>query len=201
VAEAVEQTRDRMIRTALALFGEHGYEGTSIQMIASSMDLSKAAVSYHFPTKEILLNAVGEPAFADLKVFLDEMGDKPSKPGRRRQALEEYVRLMVKHRAFLAFLARGGKAGLTEPVRSKWNMVTARIEELFGGDLDDPAERVYIFAATRGLAVASAAFPEFTDDELRDHLLTAAERVLTRPRRRSTRDTTPNTPESAVGTD
>ncbi|WP_346279556.1 TetR/AcrR family transcriptional regulator [Pseudonocardia sp.] len=201
MAEPIGQTRDRMLRTALALFGEHGYEGASVQMIASSMGLSKAAVSYHFPTKEILLNAVVEPAIADLQLFLDQMGNERSRPGRRRQAIAEYVRLMVKHRELLAFLAREGIAGASAPIRREWRMVTDRLEEFFGGDLDDPAERLYIFAATRGLAVASAAFPELADDELREHLHTVAERLLARPRRRPINSTAASISQSAVGMD
>lgn len=57
-AKHLEQTCERMLGCALALFTEHGYEGASIQMIASGMGLSKAAVSHHFSTKEDLLNAV-----------------------------------------------------------------------------------------------------------------------------------------------
>jgi AcrR family transcriptional regulator len=190
-----------MLRTALALFGVHGYEGASVQMIASSMGLSKAAVSYHFPTKEILLNAVVEPAFADLQVFLDQTSNGRSTPMRRRQAISEYVRLMVKHREILAFLAREGAAGATTVVRRKWKAVTDRLEEFFGGDLADPAERLYIFAATRGLVVASAAFPEFTDDELREYLYAAAERLLLpRPRRRPTNGAAASAFQAAVGT-
>jgi hypothetical protein len=63
----------------------------------------------------------------------------------------------------------------------------------------DPAERVYIFAATRGLALASAAFPELADDELREHPHTVAESLLTRPRRRPTDGTAASTSQSAVG--
>lgn len=73
-AKHLDQTCERMLGCALALFTEHGYVGASIQMIVSGMGLSKAAVSYHCRTKEDLLNAVVQPAFSDLNAYFDRPG-------------------------------------------------------------------------------------------------------------------------------
>jgi AcrR family transcriptional regulator len=186
VPEAVdsEQTRERMLRCALALFTEHGYEGASIQMVASGMGFSKAAVSYHFRTKEDLLTAVVEPAFSDLGAFFEKVGTGPLKPARRREAIAEYVTLMVKHRGLLAFLAKEGDREHPESL-AQWPRVAEKVEQLFGGDRQDLSERLYFAAAVRGLATAPAKFPDVSDDDLREHLLRATERMLTPPRRRS----------------
>ncbi|MFI1051400.1 TetR family transcriptional regulator [Streptomyces griseoruber] len=58
------------------------YEGASIGMIASGMGLTKAAVTYHFRTKEDLLNAVVEPAFTDLNAYFEKWGPGPLEPAR-----------------------------------------------------------------------------------------------------------------------
>jgi AcrR family transcriptional regulator len=181
----VEQTRERMLRCALELFTEHGYEGASIGMIASGMGLSKAAVSYHFRTKEDLLAAVVEPAVHDLDAFFAKVGSGPLKPARRREAIAEYVGLMVKHRGLLAFLAKEGDRGGPEPGLSQWPRIAEKIEQLFGGDRQDLSERLYFAAAVRGLATAPAKFPDVSDDDLREHLLRATERMLAPSRRRS----------------
>jgi AcrR family transcriptional regulator len=185
VADVIEQTRDRMLCAALKLFTEYGYEGASIQRIASSMGLSKAAVSYHFRTKEDILAVAVEPALADLRTFFDQAGTAPLKPARRRQAIAEYVRLMVKHRAIVSFLARERLALSSPAIWGRWCEYVDRIEQLLGGDRQDPAARIYTAAAIRGLALALATFPELSDDDLRDHLRTAAERMLGRPGRPS----------------
>lgn len=179
-----ERTGERMVRCALELFTEYGYEGASIQMIASRMGLSKAAVTYHFRTKEDLLASVVKPAFNDLDTFLQQVGAGPLKPARRREAIAEYVRLMVKHRAILAFVAKEGEHGHPESVGNQWRHFSEAVERLFNGESRDLSERLYFAAAIRGLALAPAAFAELGDDELREHLLYAAERMLARPRRR-----------------
>ncbi len=67
----------------------------------------------------------------------------------------------------------------------QWRHVAEKVEQLFGGDREDLSERLYFAAAVRGLAMAPVRFPEVSDDDLREHLLRAAERMLARPRRRS----------------
>lgn len=47
--------RVSLMRTAVALMGEHGYEGTSTRDIASAAGVSVAALYYHFPSKLDLL--------------------------------------------------------------------------------------------------------------------------------------------------
>ena len=49
----------RVIEAALDLFAEHGISGTSLQMIADGLGVTKAAVYHQFPTKdEIVLGSI-----------------------------------------------------------------------------------------------------------------------------------------------
>lgn len=68
----IPATRDRILEVALALFSARGYEGTSIRDIAEQMEMTKAAVFYHFPAKEDLLTAILGPAMARVARVLDE---------------------------------------------------------------------------------------------------------------------------------
>jgi AcrR family transcriptional regulator len=181
----VEQTRERMLRRALELFTERSYDGASIGMIASSLGVAKSAVSYHFRTKEDLLNAVVEPALKDLEAFFDKFKTGPLRPARRREAVTEYVRIMVKHRALLGFLAKEGDRERPEPGLSRWPLVAEYTTQLFGDGDPDLGERIYLAAALRGLALAPAMFPEVSDDDLEEYLLQFAETTLTRRRRRT----------------
>jgi AcrR family transcriptional regulator len=50
----------RIVTAALVLFSEHGVSGTSLQMIADAIGVTKAAVYHQFRTKEaIVVAAVG----------------------------------------------------------------------------------------------------------------------------------------------
>lgn len=60
------RARARVIDAALALFADHGVNGTSLQMIADHLGVSKASVYYQFHSKDDIVLAVIRPVFADL---------------------------------------------------------------------------------------------------------------------------------------
>jgi AcrR family transcriptional regulator len=62
-------TRQRIQDVALDLFVEHGYEKTSLREIAERLDVTKAALYYHFKTKEDILVSL----FADRAEPLDDL--------------------------------------------------------------------------------------------------------------------------------
>jgi AcrR family transcriptional regulator len=51
-------TRDRILDTALQLFTEKGFDATSLQAIADRLGFTKAAIYYHFRSKEDILMAL-----------------------------------------------------------------------------------------------------------------------------------------------
>lgn len=51
-------TRDRILDIALDLFTEKGYENTSLREIAERLGFSKAAIYYHFASKDEILMAL-----------------------------------------------------------------------------------------------------------------------------------------------
>ena len=84
-ADEAGTTRERILEVALELFGRQGYEGTSIRDIAERMGMTKAAVYYHFPSKEELLADVLTPATSRVARVLEEHG--PVVDERDRRAL------------------------------------------------------------------------------------------------------------------
>ncbi|MFD4142183.1 TetR/AcrR family transcriptional regulator [Streptomyces sp. NBC_00390] len=62
-------TRQRIQDVALELFAEQGYEKTSLREIAAALDVTKAALYYHFKTKEDILISL----FQDLTRPIDEL--------------------------------------------------------------------------------------------------------------------------------
>lgn len=53
-------TRQRVLDEALRLFGEAGYRGTSLRELATRCGISHPGLLHHFPSKELLLQAVLE---------------------------------------------------------------------------------------------------------------------------------------------
>src|SRR6516162_5877947 len=51
-------TRDRILDVALDLFTEQGFDGTSLREIAERLHVTKAALYYHFESKDDILMAL-----------------------------------------------------------------------------------------------------------------------------------------------
>lgn len=62
-------TRQRIQDVALELFAEQGYEKTSLREIAERLEVTKAALYYHFKTKEDIVISL----FRDLTRPIDEL--------------------------------------------------------------------------------------------------------------------------------
>ncbi|MFD4583413.1 TetR/AcrR family transcriptional regulator [Streptomyces sp. NPDC058423] len=62
-------TRQRIQDVALELFADQGYEKTSLREIAERLDVTKAALYYHFKTKEDIVISL----FQDLTRPIDEL--------------------------------------------------------------------------------------------------------------------------------
>nr|WP_052477647.1 TetR/AcrR family transcriptional regulator [Kibdelosporangium sp. MJ126-NF4]CEL13086.1 Transcriptional regulator, TetR family [Kibdelosporangium sp. MJ126-NF4]CTQ98773.1 Transcriptional regulator, TetR family [Kibdelosporangium sp. MJ126-NF4] len=66
VGSTAAKTRQRVLEAALDLFAHDGYAGTSLRDIAERLEITKAALYYHFPSKDQLLLALVTP-------FIDEL--------------------------------------------------------------------------------------------------------------------------------
>ena len=69
-------TRERIQRVALELFAEQGYEGSSLREIAERLNVTKAALYYHFRTKEDIVSSLLE----DWGTALDDLLARETSP-------------------------------------------------------------------------------------------------------------------------
>jgi AcrR family transcriptional regulator len=86
-------TRDKIQTVALELFAEHGYEKTSLREIAERLDVSKAALYYHFKTKEDIVVSLFEDFIAGIDGLVTWGRDQPRTPETRRELIQRYARL------------------------------------------------------------------------------------------------------------
>ncbi|HTU08983.1 MAG TPA: helix-turn-helix domain-containing protein, partial [Trebonia sp.] len=63
-------TRARIQQIALELFAEHGYERTSLREIAERLGVTKAALYYHFKSKEDIVRSFTEDYFDRLDALI-----------------------------------------------------------------------------------------------------------------------------------
>jgi len=105
------QTREELIDAAWLLFGDRGYQATSVADIVDSAGVSRGAFYHHFRSKQQILDAVAEAAarramdeMAPLRV--DESASAPERVDRflaasRRWELSQHTLLTQAVRALL----------------------------------------------------------------------------------------------------
>lgn len=78
-ADRGRATREQLVEIATGLFAEHGYEGTSIEAVLRTAQVSRGALYHHFAGKDALFEAVFEAVELDvsrrLLESIDGIGD------------------------------------------------------------------------------------------------------------------------------
>jgi AcrR family transcriptional regulator len=88
-------TRARIQRIALELFAERGYDGTSLREIAERLGVTKAALYYHFKSKEDIVTSLVEDYFGKLDDLIAWASTQPRTPKTRATVLSRYVRIVA----------------------------------------------------------------------------------------------------------
>ena len=76
-------TRERIQQVALDLFVEQGYENTSLREIAERLEVTKAALYYHFKTKEEIVGSLFDDLAESLDKILDQARSDPGFTGEK----------------------------------------------------------------------------------------------------------------------
>jgi AcrR family transcriptional regulator len=97
-------TRSRAQKVALELFAEQGYEKTSLREIAERLGVTKAALYYHFKSKEDIVHSFTDDYFAGFDALLDWANDQPRTEQARQELLDRYVRLVMTGSEVFRFL-------------------------------------------------------------------------------------------------
>ena len=181
VRRASRGARERVLDAALELFGEHGVSGTSLQMIADRIGVSKAAVYHQFHTKDEIVLGVIAPAMESLHTSIEVAERQPTPAARREAMLTALVDLAVGNRRIAAILRADPAAA--ELARSHPALdVGDRIRALFVGPNPDARSDV-AGAMVGGALMMIGAAPElekYDDEELTEQLLDLARDLLKR---------------------
>ena len=75
---------------ALELFAEQGYEKTSLREIAERLGVTKAALYYHFKSKEDIVGSLVEDYFGQIDALIEWGRDQPRTDEMRGTVLSRY---------------------------------------------------------------------------------------------------------------
>jgi AcrR family transcriptional regulator len=95
VSRPSEFTRNSILKAAVALFAERGYDATSIRAIVSKARVNQAAINYHFKGKEGLYLEVLKVAF-DGYLQVDNFDPERLKDMPREEALRSFVQQQLR---------------------------------------------------------------------------------------------------------
>jgi AcrR family transcriptional regulator len=178
-------TRDRILDIALELFTTQGYEKTSLREIAEILGFSKAAIYYHFESKEAILmalhmrlHALGFDALRNIEFETMTLDVWSS-------LLDQMIDQMLSHRALFILHERNRTAfeGLHD---ERHEAQHDDIESLFRAALSNEDlplnDRVRVACAFGaviiGLVLNGEAFANVSDQELGDMLRDIAHGIL-----------------------
>ncbi|MDG4781713.1 TetR family transcriptional regulator [Micromonospora sp. WMMD961] len=176
-ADPPDDTRTRILRAALDLFAEHGYQRTSLRQIGERLRLTKAAILYHFPAKEHLLAALVEPLVADLEALLDSAQTQPTEQARWT-VLEGWVDVMLAHRRPLGMLFHDIALVGRGDTYHRLMEVAMRANDLIAGPDAGCRERVRAVQAVAACSDPIVFFTDVSDEALRADMLDGVRRLL-----------------------
>jgi AcrR family transcriptional regulator len=106
VAARRGDTRARIQQVALELFAEHGYERTSLREIAERLGVTKAALYYHFKSKEDIVRSFTEDYFGRLDALIAWGREQPAGEQTARELLDRYISIVMDSGEVFRFLER-----------------------------------------------------------------------------------------------
>ena len=133
------ETRARILEAAVRLFSENGVSGTSLQMIADELRVTKAAVYHQFASKDDIVLAVAQPAVDGLMSAADHAQQQSTPKARFDAALEGLVAVVIQQRAS-AVVVRDPVAARLLEAHPQYRIALDRIQGfLIGSDPTDEA--------------------------------------------------------------
>jgi AcrR family transcriptional regulator len=164
--------RERVLDAALELFSHNGIRGTSIQMIAARLGVTKASVYYQFQSKDDIVLGVAQPMFDDL-AHVQRIADMlPTPEARRDVALSGMIDLAIRYRRVANVIF--GDPAMQELVDNHPDLrrTIDSFTCLLLGTHQTKSDLVAMTLLTAGIygCTADSRLKECTDDELRDLL-------------------------------
>ena len=170
----------RIIEAALREFTKHGVGGTSLQMIADDIGVTKAAVYHQYKTKDEIVRAVAGAEFERLETVLDRAESEADEERAREVALTMIIDLAVERRRENSTILTDPLVGALFARDQRPVKVLKRLHRLLMGPNAEPNSEIATVMLTAAIsgAVIHPLVIRRDDETLRTQLRTLAERFL-----------------------
>jgi AcrR family transcriptional regulator len=175
-------TRRRMLAAAMKLFSQYSFAGTSLQMIADELDLTKAAIYYHFRTREQLLIALMRPILSEIGTVVETAERQRGARARSEAMLNGYADIVARNRLLTAVTVFDPSVRSVLRSQPEWAAMIDRQLALLAGAGSAVAGGINAAVVMTGLAGAASTADHYLDDDaLRTELVNVGRRVLGLP--------------------
>lgn len=181
MARSSSGLRERLLASALRLFVQHGYRGTSLADIAADVGCSKASLLYHFSNKKMLLAELLLPASWEASKLIARLEHLDGRAAAIA-ATSGFADLSLRFRREIKLLFDnlGDLASLPELGVEGVEDIGEQLIDAMAGRSAEPDARVAALMALSGIFLTSAAELPYDDETLREAMTAAALRTLGR---------------------
>jgi AcrR family transcriptional regulator len=179
---AAASTRQRILDVAVELFADQGFAATSTRELSERLGFTKAALYYHFHSKDDLLQALVDPVMAELNAVLERHQGQPGDDAARAAVLADYLDVVLGHRRLLGVLVQDPSAA-GRPAMEAGREFYLRLTALLAGRTGDTPEGRARIRFVLGGVHATVLFAEPDEDPavLRASALAAGHAALGLP--------------------
>jgi len=168
--EMREQSQQRILEAALMAFAERGYEGTTIAQIAERAGVARGLVSYYFPAKEQLLQALLGQALDGILALTDPVEGEVTPDQRLAGVIDRTLAAAAStigvQRLVLCLMLQPGTreifVGVEAAKADAVEEFERRLREIFAGrGAENPAlEEVMFRSVLEGVIFKLAVYPQ-----------------------------------------
>jgi len=164
-ARSRSDTRARIQQVAVELFTEHGYEGTSLREIAERLGVTKAALYYHFRSKEDIIESLVQDLHQQMDELIGWASAQPRTAETRREILGRYMTAVAERDQVFRMLHQN-QAVLNAPATAlhKLKRAPLQLAEVMTGPDAPLRDRVRAMMALGAISIGWMTFADKTPD-------------------------------------
>jgi AcrR family transcriptional regulator len=164
--------RDQLIEATIDLVARHGYAGCSLQRIADAAGITKAAVIYHFASKNEVIKAAYDSVVQSMIAHVGHQVEAAATAEAMVEAyltsMIDYVRLNPRHiRMIIEAMVESAETGVEEQptspgrVQGLANLIdAAKADDSYRKDVDSSQLAIILGGAVDAIAAASLTNPD-----------------------------------------
>jgi AcrR family transcriptional regulator len=175
-------TRERALAVALELFAQQGYSVTSLREIAERLGVTKAALYFHFRTKEEILTAILRGYLDGIAALVAVSETEPRSRERQERVLRRFAEHQEQWGSDLVLLVRQNATEIHDlPIAGEIKDVMQNLMAVLAPPGADAAQRLRVRTALTSFQVAALTAlrdEEGDEAELREAALALALEIL-----------------------